>query len=220
MAYCENCGQQLNGSAKFCSSCGSPNNNVLNESPTQRQTIYEGIIHKCPNCSETLSAFSVICPSCGFELRERKVTRSIHSFSTKMNEINTSSITEILTDAFGGTSERISLIRNFPIPNTKEDIYEFLILALSNIETDAFGFGGSTSQMNISNAWIAKYEQAYQKALISFGNSDQLGFFKDEFDKKCKQIKKKKRQLPTILILVFGLSIIVSFVILFFTGVL
>ena len=61
------------------------------------------------------------------------------------------------------------LIRTFYIPNTKEDIHEFFILALSNIK-----IGGINT-----DAWMVKLEQAYQKAELSFGGTSELERIKE-----------------------------------------
>lgn len=60
--------------------------------------------------------------------------------------------------------QRKELIKNFYIPNTKEDIYEFFILASSNIEA-----GGDNT-----DAWYAKLDQAYKKAQLVFGDGQEL----------------------------------------------
>lgn len=62
------------------------------------------------------------------------------------------------TDEFG---QKLEMIKTFPIPNSKEDIIEFMILASSNI--------GYTEQKNkmdeaYEDAWVTKFMQGYQKA--------------------------------------------------------
>ena len=55
MAFCINCGQELAEGAKFCANCGKA---VTGENTTsQRKTVYEGNLHKCPNCGEVLNSF-------------------------------------------------------------------------------------------------------------------------------------------------------------------
>jgi len=73
MAFCSNCGQQLDDKAKFCPACGAarPVQQPANEN--KRKTVYEGEIRKCPNCGEVIDAFTAKCPACGFELNSKKV---------------------------------------------------------------------------------------------------------------------------------------------------
>lgn len=143
MAFCINCGQELAEGAKFCANCGKA---VNDNSKSERKTVYDGEIHKCPNCGEIIDSFVGNCPACGHELRGAKANSSVMELSKKLENA-------------WDSSHRIQIIRNFYIPNTKEDIYEFFILALSNIK-----IGGIDS-----SAWMVKLEQAYQKAELLFG---------------------------------------------------
>lgn len=61
MAFCVNCGQELVEGAKFCANCGKAVDG--NSSNSQRKTVYDGELHKCPNCGETINAFVTICPT-------------------------------------------------------------------------------------------------------------------------------------------------------------
>jgi hypothetical protein len=70
--------------------------------------------------------------------------------------------------------QRLNLIKVFPIPNTKEDILEYMILASSNI-----GYGSSASDKAASNmeekyesAWMTKFIQGYQKAKLVFDGDE------------------------------------------------
>ena len=42
MAFCSNCGQQLDDKAKFCSACGTPNPAQQAPQEEKRKTVYEG----------------------------------------------------------------------------------------------------------------------------------------------------------------------------------
>lgn len=145
MLFCTNCGQQINDGAKFCSSCGTAvSNETVN---TRRKTVFDGNIHKCPNCGEVLNSFTSNCPSCGYEIRGASISVAVQEFAVKLASAES-------------YQEKAAIIRNFPIPNTKEDILEFMILASTNI--------GDNLEKDISAAWQAKTEQAYQKAQIIF----------------------------------------------------
>ena len=84
MAYCINCGQELADEAKFCAGCGKVVNK--NSSTTERKTVYDGTIHKCPNCGEVIESFVSICPACGFELGGKQVSTALEKFIDKVNE--------------------------------------------------------------------------------------------------------------------------------------
>lgn len=167
MPFCSNCGKQLADGAKFCFECGTPTNN----DNTKRKSVYDGEIHKCPNCGETLNSFVAKCPSCGYELRDAKVASSVQEFTFRLSQTQSQ-------------EQQIILIRNFPIPNTKEDIFEFIILASTNITNEC--------QKDVFDAWLAKFNQSYQKAKLVFGSDVDFTKFQSIYDKTNKQISKEK----------------------------
>lgn len=168
-AFCSNCGQQLDDKAKFCSACGTSRSVQQTANENERRTVYEGEIHKCPNCGDIIDAYETVCETCGYEIRDRKTTSVVHELALKLENID-------------NIKNREELIRNFYIPNTKEDIYEFFILAFSNIES-----GGEET-----DAWLSKLEQAYQKVRLLFGSSSDFSYFQDLYDKIHKQKSKRK----------------------------
>lgn len=151
MAFCSNCGKELNAGAKFCAECGTP----VSTTESKRKTVFEGDIHKCPHCGETLRAFETICPTCGTELRGAKSSSAISALSEKLENATSE-------------KQRIVIIKNFPIPNTKEDIFEFMLLASSNF--DSSYYATHLHEEDISDAWLTKIEQCYSKAKLSFGS--------------------------------------------------
>ena len=178
MAFCINCGSKLVDDAKFCANCGF----AVSEKTTmgQRKTVYEGEDHKCPKCGETLKSFVSSCTSCGYEVRNRQENGSVKEFAEKI-------------DSAENDEQRIRLIRNFAIPNTKEDILEFVILASTNI------CSGYVAEETAA-AWMVKMEQCRHKAdllLLSDSNYGKIVDIYEKTKKKYKRIKRKKSTVAT-----------------------
>ena len=183
MGFCIKCGSTLAEGAHFCGNCGVEIGEAHTESG-QRKTVYDGEVYKCPNCAEILNSFMPFCPSCGYELRGAKGASVVKEFAEKLEKIEktreipkrdffTGILAVLDEEKLNKTDEgKINLIRSFSIPNTKEDILEFMILAASNIDLKLYGkentAGINSPQRSISDAWLAKFEQAYEKAKFSF----------------------------------------------------
>jgi len=192
MGFCINCGHALVKGARFCSGCGVEIGEAHTESE-QRKSVYDGELHKCPNCAEMLNSFMSSCPSCGYELRGSKSKSRVDELATKL---------ELAESA----EQKISIIRNFYVPNTKEDIYEFVILATSNMNSYDYDY----------EAWEAKLQQAYQKATLSFGDTQEFHYIHQLYTQTQKHKRqkvlvttvKKSKKLQFLLTFTIGLIII------------
>ena len=203
--FCSYCGNKLDIGARFCKNCGeavkqpvtsSENNNTVrlehesepykpdgtssdcsqkdaaaNETNTERRTFFAGEIHKCPNCGEVIESFVVNCPACGYELRNTFVSRSINNFTQRLERAATD-------------EQRVLLIRNFPIANNKEDIFEFMILASTNIKGE--------QPASVFDAWVVKFEQSYQKAKLTFGDDPDFEDIEIIYKQSLSQIDKQR----------------------------
>lgn len=237
--YCSNCGEKLNANSKFCNACGTPTNNATTkqnepaeeqippvipvqepkvEPITERKTVYEGELHKCPNCGEVLQAFVINCSACGYELRGARNSSSVREFAAKLEAIEaTRQATRnnpFKMLYFGKTitktdEQKMSLIRSFAIPNTKEDLYEFLILAHSNIDVDAYVNNQQhDARIALSDAWKAKFEQAYQKAKLVFAGDPRFEEIQKLYNSTSKAVKSAKWRIWKILGIVYGALIV------------
>ena len=207
MAFCSNCGQQLAEGAKFCSGCGAAIGNAggtysngVKTNLNQRKISYDGEILKCPNCGEILNSFTTNCPACGYELRGAKTSSSVQELVRKLEELESKRAKQTwsswLQQKLNGAKlqvvdeQKINLIQNFPIPNTKEDILEFLVLASSN--TKSKGHSSSYAEERAIDSWNTKLEQACQKAVLNFGEDNKfLETLEHITGKKLKKREKK-----------------------------
>lgn len=185
--FCPYCGTKLDPGANFCKSCGeflgnfnSPSQS-LHDRPTQRETVYEGNIHKCPNCGEVLESFTTNCPTCGYEIRNTRTSDSLREFAAKLERIESQRAYSFPEEK---QTQKANLILNYPLPNTKEDIMEFMILASSNIDTQY------EIDDAVTMAWISKLDQIIQKAAISLQNDGDFALVAEIYINKQREIKK------------------------------
>lgn len=196
MAYCPNCGTKLVNGDVFCGNCGkrieaaaAPCEPVFSQAPTEesesttKETKPKSGITRCPACGEIVDKNAVICPSCGFGIRD-VADGSIALLSQKLDLIESKRPQKRKkdeNDTISATDERkISLIRSWPIPNSKDDLIEFAAMASGNcIASPKLGNDRIAAEDALANAWRSKFDQAYAKAEHLFGDSDEFALLMD-----------------------------------------
>lgn len=220
MGYCVNCGVLIVEGAKYCQKCGTPVSS--RESGFDLRTHeFAGKVYKCPNCGEILKSFETNCPSCGLELRGTKATNSVREFALKLEAIEAKREYEnprgLLNQALAyqhitkTDAQKISLIKNFTVPNTKEDILEFMILATSNIDTTMYGSTNTPTAgaKALSQAWNSKMKQVYAKAKNSYGKESDFLRIQELYDSCYSEIKEEKKKKALKLLLLIGSMLII-----------
>ncbi len=199
--FCAYCGTKLDDAARFCKNCGEPvaqaqqpvdeisssdepkmkieppkKEQTEEDTRSKRKIVYDGELYKCPNCGELLKSFTTVCPTCAYEIRGVHPNSPVEALSKKV-------------EMASSLDDKIELIINFYIPNTKEDIYDFFILAVSNLEDKRF---------ETDDAWLAKLEQAYHKAKLSFGNTAEFEYLEKLYIQTRKKVNKRERGIAAI----------------------
>lgn len=232
--FCSNCGTRLNKGAKFCHGCGAAVGTVLQKdkqeteaiSPilqappipqatlqtnhSERQQEYVGKILKCPNCGAQITETTAICPNCGIQITGKAAVGSVQNFKEQLMSIESSRKRNGIGEMFGfsvdpADQKKLSLIRSFPIPNTVDDILEFMMLAIANIDVSLSKKTinnkyqssmksvetSTTMPRTLSDAWVAKMQQVYQKAKILFPNDPAFIGIQKIYYEKMKELKIK-----------------------------
>ena len=151
----------------------------------------EGEIKKCPSCGATAVTFSTKCADCGHEFRNTQAASSIKSLISKLeiaeqNARNSKQSGGILggllemVDSETAIERRIfeakaNIISTYPVPNTKEDILEFLTLSVAQINSIEIGtlikLAGTSGtygyKIKYKNAWISVANSVIMKARFS-----------------------------------------------------
>lgn len=86
--------------------------------------------------------------------------------------------------------QKISVIRNFPIPNTKEDLYEFFITAETNIDADSYESEEETKEKAFSEAWRVKLDQSYEKAKLLLADDPRFSEIQSTYKNIHRKVKK------------------------------
>lgn len=197
--FCGNCGKRIETVAAPCEPVfsqaptapqtpASPQTTEKPAMPTEksappakeRKTKSE--IVRCPACGEIVDKNAVICPSCGYGIRD-VADGSIALLSQKLDLIESKRPQKRKKDENGtisATDERkISLIRSWPIPNSKDDLIEFAAMASGNCIAPPNDHTYRTAEDALADAWRSKFDQAYAKAEHLFGDSDEFALLID-----------------------------------------
>ena len=89
-------------------------------------------LRTCPNCGASLPVMAISCPKCGFELSDQKAVSSVQTLADKIQKISIGLRDVKAYDENGKDiiyQDIINTISMFPVPNTKQDIIEFLTLS-------------------------------------------------------------------------------------------
>ncbi len=226
--FCSNCGTKLDVGAKFCPGCGTkvgavapsvppvPDTTVRVENPAERKQEFAGVILKCPSCGQPISHTDVVCPGCGYQIIGRAASSSVQQLQNQLMAIENSrggnTAIRSLISSFTGddktetdiATKKITLIKSFPIPNTIEEITEFVILAAGNIDVNLsrvslgnkwgrLGNDYKANERGISDAWVGKLQQAYQKAELSFSDIQIFEKIKEIYTKKMTELNMLNR---------------------------
>ena len=154
-----------------------------------------GEVKKCPSCGAVAAAFSSSCSECNFEFRNVGANTSVKLLVEKLEKIvaecNKMSFEETnpinrLTDTQelkqGRREAEISarqreVIKNFPIPNTREDILELLHFILPRTKP------GFSADKNYS-AWVTKFQEVLNRAKVAFSNDSRMMAEISNFEKQ------------------------------------
>ena len=181
MAFCVQCGNQLDSDSKFCSNCGMPvpvseTAKIFDPVREERKIEFEGNLRKCPNCGNLVKAFNVSCEFCGHEFRNASNSSKIVEFESRYQSAKSN-------------AQRTVLVQSLAVPNTKEDVLEMFYLAAASVaKSDKAG-------KKLDEAWQAKFEQSYMKAGIVLRDDPERERVERIYQEKKVELKKWRRRL-------------------------
>ena len=212
--YCNQCGNKLDSNAKFCPNCGAK--------VGEKNTENNARVSNCPNCGHPISAVTASCPACGYEIRSKGTLSATKEFLESYDKISQdregliSGIVNLVNGNISGKTERLAaFIRNFAVPYTKEDVYEFMLLASSHFSEESISNSTDQNEKTILIAWKDKFYQVYEKAKIAL--QDRIDFMpiQELYEKKHLEIdvlkkKAKRKKVYLVVLIILCLSIMVT----------
>jgi len=134
----------------------------VNSVTTKPVTEKHGNLSKCPACGALVPSFSLKCPDCSYVFKNINANDSLKEFSDKLENILSDKL------SINKTENYINAIRNFPIPHSFENLYEFLIYVgnKSNSKVESFMVWGDNRK--VQNAWDTKFREIITKSEFIF----------------------------------------------------
>ena len=172
-----------------------------------------GDVRKCPACGAMIGAFTTVCPECGYEFANLEANSTTKELQKKLEEIDrdNSSLFGGVGRLFGAdkaTMLKVQAIQNFAVPNTKEDLLEFLLLCYSNSHSMDRAEG---SDEKIAQAWRTKSLQVIEKARIMLKNVPEAQDVIAKMEKDMKRRALIKKLTLIVPIALFVLLMVILF---------
>lgn len=156
--------------------------------------VRHGMVRKCPACGTEVSAVQAKCPECGHEFINIQANATLSKLLKALEEIDIQCANTSNKDLV--ISRKVQTIKNFPIPNTKEDLIEMLTLCHANAED-------SGSEPMLQKAWKAKTEQVISKAQIVLRGDKDAQFLIEKILEAQSHRKKKRNILFFSIVAIF-----------------
>ena len=141
---------------------------VVPPPPVPGQNTKHGVVKKCPNCGAVIVPGTTKCSECDLEFSGIAAVSSVQRFADGLAKIEEEGGGNLITGLYGldkRSRKIISFIRNFPIPNTKEDIVEFILF----LKPKASIWSGANDSFSTA-AYKTKYKECLAKAKHLFGD--------------------------------------------------
>lgn len=139
-----------------------------------------GDVKKCPACGAIIETFNTRCSECGHVFSNVEANETIEKLFKILNDIESVTIetkgtaTNFIQKVFQDEevdlkrhNMKVAAIQNFPVPNTKEDILEFLAQAVPLGKKPSFWSSARWVDIQIAETWKKKCEQIMIKAKFS-----------------------------------------------------
>ena len=162
-----------------------------------------GNIRTCPACGAPVNSLAMSCSECGHVFTNIKANSTVQALFNELQSLAGSAppSRELAT-------RQSTLITSFPIPNTKEDLFELLSMAMAeSSRAISASFDGEPEDGSdiIRKAWTSKGEQALAKARLLLGRDSDDAPFLDECQKRFSHAHRNENRRTIYNRLIFAL---------------
>ena len=151
-----------------------------------------GDVKKCPACGSIIQSFTAICADCGHNFSNVNAVSSVSKLYEQLQmveseERNRKVESSGLMDKFTANAatndsnmeqrvikRKAGVVSGFPVPNAKEDILEFLSMAVPEAGKKPNFLMMLTASGALYKAWHSKAEQVIMKARFSLKEDKRL----------------------------------------------
>lgn len=147
-------------------------------------SIKYGDVKKCPSCGATVQSTQIRCPECGYEFENIEANSSISKLFEMLNDVDRNSLL-----GFNATTKKKSIIQNFPVPNAKADIIEFIV---------ALQPKAKNTNDSLTKSYFIKYEECLNKAKLLFPNDPMIEPLLADYETTSKHARKASGKLNKI----------------------
>lgn len=181
-----------------------------------------GDVRKFPACGAIVPSMAAKCPECGYEFTNVEANSSTRLLMQKIDEIqaqyaeltaNVDNKDESTIRTRGYQVKRqlndrtAQLIQNFPIPNTREDLIEFLTLCIGNSKADSIMLDGNDP---VTPAWRKKLQQVIAKVKVALPNDQQAQELIEEYEGKRENSKKKGKKIAIGIVVLIVVACLIA----------
>ena len=123
----------------------------------------------CPRCGASVQSMQLTCPECGFEFNNKEANASARELMKLLSECS-------------DTEKQVSIIENYPIPNSRENLLEFISSCMGRCRISLSELS-SSDKAEICMAWRRLSQQVVIKAQLMLKDDPEV----------MKQVKKLEK---------------------------
>lgn len=195
----------------------------------------------CPSCGYTVGTLDMFCPACGSSLEDSKVSSAAQILSNNLMMIDSQKeglVRNLIRNHQGNVSDKATqkatMIKSYPIPNTKKDLLEFMHMAASGINSKLIagvpdptltGVDTIRTEKLLSQTWLDKMEGIYQKAKALLASDPDFAKIeaiyaakKAEIQSYCVKVKKSNKKAGRIFLIILLALILGGGALFYFIG--